>query len=289
MNKPEEPLNPIKISTLLDRYNIRPKKGLSQNFLVDEYSLQKIVTAGSITKQDLVLEVGPGLGSLTRHLARKAGYVIAVEIDSRLIPSLSQVLRSFSNVRIIQGDILNCEITKTLTAVQVTGKYPGYAVIANIPYNITSALIRHLLEAEVKPDRIVLTLQKEVAMRICSHPPDLSILALSVQVYGEPRIVADIPAASFYPIPKVDSAVLHLSLYPQPLIPTSHLETFFRLVKAGFSQKRKTLRNSLSAGLNLPKQEIETLLLKNKIDPNRRAQTLAIEEWKDLTIAFKHQ
>lgn len=278
---------PLKISQLLRKYNLHPRKGLGQNFLVDETWLRKIVSAGGVTKNDLVLEVGPGLGNLTRHLASASGFVVAVEIDQNLIRPLMEVLSPYDNVKIIQGDILELSISSTLFSISSNTTLSGYTVIANIPYHITSSLIRYLLEADKKPNKMVLTVQHEVAMRITAQPPDLSLLALSVQIYGEPRLISRIPAGAFFPTPKVDSAILQVELFPRPLIPTPHLDTFFQFAKAGFGQKRKTLRNSLAAGLGLPKSEVEQLLEDQGINPVRRAQTLDIEEWKDLTLSFK--
>jgi 16S rRNA (adenine1518-N6/adenine1519-N6)-dimethyltransferase len=163
----------------------------------------------------------------------------------------------------------------------------GYLVVANIPYYITSAIIRHLLENEPKPRRIVLTIQKEVADRICVAPGDMSLLALSVQVYGKPRVAARIPAGAFFPAPKVDSSVLCLDVYPEPQITTELLEMFFKLIKAGFSQKRKTLRNSLSSGLHISPTDAADLLTKAEIDPMRRAETLSIPEWQRLCEIIK--
>jgi len=162
----------------------------------------------------------------------------------------------------------------------------GYLVVANIPYYITSNVIRHLLEAECKPRLLVLTIQREVAERICSPQGDLSLLALSVQLYGTPRIAARIPAGAFYPAPKVDSSVLRIDLFPEPFIPEEEIGKFFRLAKAGFSQKRKTLRNSLSAGLAWKPERAVNLLLDNGIDPQRRAETLSLEEWRRLTQGY---
>src|SRR6185295_15985876 len=176
---------------------------------------------------DTVLEIGPGLGSLTRYLGASAKEVVAVELDSNLLPALQTVLATYPNVRLIQGDILKLS-PKDLIAEK------DYLVVANIPYYITSAVIRHLLENDPKPRRIVLTVQKEVAERICAKPGDMSLLALSVQVYGKPAIAATIPAEAFYPAPKVDSAVIRVDLYPTPLIPAGLLDRFFRLAKAGF-------------------------------------------------------
>jgi 16S rRNA (adenine1518-N6/adenine1519-N6)-dimethyltransferase len=294
MSNNPPPLPPFHIPSLLERYGLHPKKKLGQNFLLVESALQKIVEAAEINDNDLVLEIGPGLGSLTRYLAAKAGWVIAVELDPNLIPPLEEVTEQFTNLTIVQGDILKQDLSKLLAIpVKTFGGTPDessnahYAVVANIPYYITSALIRHLLEAEVKPDRIILTVQREVGMRICAPPPEMSLLALSVQVYGQPQVMGVIPAGSFYPTPQVDSAIVRIKLFPTPLIPAPYTEGFFHLAKAGFSQKRKNLRNSLSAGLALPKPDIEALLQKAGIDMHRRAQTLSIEEWKELTYLYQ--
>lgn len=266
---------PINISYLLKKYGLRPHKGLGQNFLQDPIALEKIVAAAEIQPTDTVLEIGPGLGSLTRYLAASAKSVVAVELDQHLLPPLKAVLSPYENVRLIHGDILELDPSDVM-------KEPNYVVAANVPYYITSAIIRHLLESPSKPRRIVLTVQKEVAQRICETPGDMSLLALSVQVYGKPRIVAHIPAGAFFPAPNVDSAVLLIQIYDQPLIPTELLDTFFQLIKAGFSQKRKTLRNSLSSGLAISPTQAAELLTQADIDPQRRAETLSIDEWSKL-------
>jgi 16S rRNA (adenine1518-N6/adenine1519-N6)-dimethyltransferase len=266
------PLNP---ASLLKRYDLRAHKGLGQNFLQDPLALERIAASAEIQPTDTVLEIGPGLGSLTRYLAVAAKEVVAVELDADLLPPLKQVLAPYQNVRLIHGDILKLSPKELITK-------NDYLVVANIPYYITSAVIRHLLEAEAKPRRIVLTVQKEVAVRICAQPGDMSLLALSVQVYGKPRIAEHIPAEAFFPAPKVHSAVLVVDIYPSPLIKEELLETFFRLIKAGFNQKRKTLRNSLSSGLHISPSEAAELLTDAGIDPQRRAETLGIEEWETL-------
>lgn len=266
---------PLNAAAVLKRYGLRADKRLGQNFLQDHFALEKIANAAEINADDCVLEIGPGLGSLTRYLAVSARKVTAVELDSDLLTPLKAVLTPHPNVRIVHGDILELSISELI-------EQPGYIVAANIPYNITSAIIRHLLESDPKPRRIVLTIQKEVAERICAQPGDLSLLALSVQVYGSPRIEAKIPAGAFHPVPNVDSAVLRIDIYEQPRIPHEMLNSFFKLIKAGFSQKRKTLRNSLSSGLHIKPQEAEILLTSAGIDPMRRAETLSIEEWKRL-------
>ncbi len=267
---------PLNAAALLRRYGLRADKRLGQNFLQDPFALEKIAAISEIKSTDSVLEIGAGLGSLTRYLSVSAREVVAVELDDKLVPVLLGVIKPYANVRLIHGDILKLQ-PKEL------GLPPEYIVAANIPYHITSAIIRHLLESEPRPRRIVLTVQKEVAERICSNPPDMSLLALSVQVYGKPGIRARIPASAFFPAPKVDSAVAKIEIYPDPLIPYPLLPQFFKLIKAGFSQKRKTLRNALSSGLKIPALEAENLLSKAGIDSSRRAETLNLEEWKILT------
>ena len=270
------PLPPLDAAKILREHGLRADKSLGQNFLEDTSALQRITDAAEILPTDTVLEIGPGLGALTRHLAAAAKQVIAVELDGRLIPALQETITGHTNIQIIQGDILKLS-TKEIVPV------PDYLVVANIPYYITSALLRHLLETAPRPRRVVLTVQKEVADRICAKPGDLSLLALSVQVYGEPRIAARIPAGAFHPAPKVDSAVVRLDLFPAPFIPYALLDSFFALAKAGFSQKRKKLRNSLAAGMKKSPAEIEGILGEAGIDPHRRAETLSLEEWRELT------
>jgi 16S rRNA (adenine1518-N6/adenine1519-N6)-dimethyltransferase len=266
---------PLDTSAVLKRFGLLADKSLGQNFLQDSSALEKVALAAEIQADDSVLEIGPGLGSLTRYLAVSAREVIALELDPDLIPPLRAVLTPHPNVRVVQGDILKTTVSEIINK-------PDYLVVANIPYYITSAIMRHLLESEPTPRRIVLTIQKEVAERICAMPGDLSLLALSVQVYGKPSIAAIIPASAFHPAPKVDSAILRVDIYPDPLIPREMLPAFFKLTKAGFSQKRKTLRNSLSAGLHISTKESDVMLTSAGIDPMRRAETLSIEEWKGL-------
>jgi 16S rRNA (adenine1518-N6/adenine1519-N6)-dimethyltransferase len=251
---------------------LRAEKSLGQNFLQDPAELEKIIQAAEIQSEDVVLEIGPGLGSLTRYLALSAKSVVAIELDRNLIPVLQTVLAPYPNTHVVEGDILRVSPATLVNS-------DDYIVVANVPYYITSAIFRHLLETAPRPRRIVLTIQKEVARRICAAPGDMSMLALSVQVYGKPKIAALLPAGAFHPIPKVDSAVIRVDMYPETLIPSSFLNTFFRIAKAGSSQKRKTLRNSLSAGLRLSTSDTSQLLEQSGIDPMRRAETLSIEEW----------
>lgn len=273
-------LKPLSVPALMRKYGLFAKKSLGQNFLLDETALEKVVAASEIPPDATVLEIGPGLGSLTRHLSRVSARVVAVELDAGILPALQEVLIDAKNVTIVHGDILQQDMAKLVSD-------PGYLVVANIPYYITSAVIRHLLEAPVKPSRLVLTMQKEVAERICAKPGDLSLLALSVQVYGAPRQVARIPAGAFFPPPKVDSAVLRVDLYPQPRISEEQMDVFFQLAKLAFAQKRKTLRNTLAAGLHWPPEQVAGLLAKAGIDPMRRAETLSLDEWAQLVDAYR--
>jgi 16S rRNA (adenine1518-N6/adenine1519-N6)-dimethyltransferase len=276
-------IGPLDVTALLHQYGLRPSKRLGQNFLQDESALQKIASIADIQPQDTVLEIGPGLGGLTRHLALAARQVVAVELDEGLFPALRVVLAPYANVRLFQGDILKLRPADLVAA-------PDYLVVANIPYYITSALLRHLLAkppegAEApRPRRLVLTVQEEVAERICAGPGNMSMLALSVQVYGQAEIAARIPAGAFYPAPTVNSAVVLINIHPSPLIPYPLLDTFFWLAKAGFGQKRKTLRNALSA--IMPREKAEQTLVAVGIDPQRRAETLRLEEWGKLSNQF---
>jgi len=268
---------PLNTAALLQGHGLRPKKKWGQNFLQDPNILDKIVRIAEVSDIDTVLEVGPGLGSLTRHLAASAKEVIAVEIDQWMIPVLEASLSGYTNTTIVTGDILKITPAEIIAASE-------YLVVANIPYYITSALLRHLLENDPRPSRIILTIQKEVAKRICVPEGEkMSLLALSVQVYGKPDIAGQVPAGAFYPPPKVDSSIIRINLYSEPRIPAPLLDSFFRLAKAGFSQKRKTLRNALAGGLRLSSTQTESLLHTAEIDPRRRAETLNLEEWGKLS------
>ena len=267
---------------LLEKYHLRPHKGLGQNFLSDDEVLSGIAGAAGIPEHAAVLEVGPGLGSLTRHLAERADRVVAVELDRDLIPVLRKEFADTPNVEIVHGDILEFSTDAYFSD-------GDYYVAANIPYYITSAVIRHLLEGKARPKRLALTVQKEVAERICAAPGKFSLLSLSVQIYGTADIPMIIPAAAFYPEPNVDSAVVRIELFDEPLVPQERMDDFFALAKAGFGQKRKTLRNSLSSNLHISGTEAESLLREAGIDPGRRAETLSIDEWNNLLKAKDKQ
>jgi len=265
---------------------VKAKKSLGQNFLQDSTYLEQIVTAAELTPDDLVLEIGPGQGVLTRELAARAAGVVAVELDDRLITPLRAMFATqFDRVQIVHGDILEMDpvtLVDRLASQLSRGEVDApYKVVANLPYYITSAALRQLLEARRPPSRAVLLVQLEVAQRICAEPGDMSLLAVSVQYYARPQLVQRVPAGAFRPIPKVDSAILRLDVYSQPAVALAP-EPFFAVVRAGFGQKRKQLLNSLSAGLGRPKAEIAAALACAGVDPMRRAETLALREWETL-------
>lgn len=277
---------------LIRLYGVDPKKSLGQNFLVDETHLSAVIAAADLSADDNILEIGPGLGVLTRALADAAGHVVAVELDDRLIDLLRAGFGTRDDVTIVHGDILELDPPLVLGDRPVSAAIDGpdrrgkYKVVANLPYYITSPVLRRLLEAEPAPERIVVMVQKEVAERVCARPGDLSVLGVSVQFYAEPKLVHRVPAGAFYPRPKVDSAVLCLDVRPQPAVPDVDPERFFAVVRAGFGQKRKQLLNSLSHALHQPKPAIKAALSTAGIDPTRRAQTLSLAEWGALVHAL---
>ncbi len=251
-------------------HNLRPKKGLGQNFLFDDNVLDKIVAAANLTADDEVLEIGPGLGHLTEKIAQTAVNVVAVELDDRLLPILDAQFGHHENVTLIHGDILDQNPMALFQR--------PYHVIANVPYYITGAILRHLLTAAVKPAQMILTMQKEVAERLTAVPPKMSLLAVSVQFYGKVELVTTIKAGAFWPRPDVDSAVVRIKLDGKPLLPLAEEKSFFRIVKVGFSQKRKQLQKNMRQ-LGFPRADIAAILNQANIDGKRRAETLTIDEW----------
>jgi len=253
--------------------------------------LRLITSAAELTATDVIMEVGPGLGILTKELARLAGWVVAIELDSKLAVALKQTLSSFDNVSIINKDILQIDPAALLQEQRT--RFPqaisspfSYKVVANLPYYITSPVLRHFVEASVKPQIMVVMVQKEVAEAIVAEPGQMSVLSISVQFYGEPSIISYVPAQCFYPAPEVDSAILRIDLYSQPAVAVTDERGFFDLVQAGFSASRKQIVNSLAQGLELPKAEVLSLLEKVPIVPQRRAETLTLEEWARLWQVF---
>jgi 16S rRNA (adenine1518-N6/adenine1519-N6)-dimethyltransferase len=278
--------SPKIIKELLSKYETRPSKGLGQNFLIDKNVLEKIIDASDIKPDDIVLEVGPGLGTLTQKLAEKAKKVIAIEKDETMIEILKETLKDFNKIEVIQGDILK---TPSADSGQADLKLPKkYKIVANIPYYLTSPLIRKFLESEAPPQTMILMLQKEVAQRICSVPPNMSLLAVSVQFYAEAKIVSIVSKGCFWPSPKIDSAIIKIAPENKYNTPA---EKFFEVVKAGFSHPRKQLVNNLTTlknadGVKLTKVQISNWLSKNNIDASRRSETLTVSDWVNLTESF---
>jgi len=255
---------------LLRRYGIAPKKQLGQNFMIDPRALERVVQAAEVAPADSVLEIGAGIGTLTERLLEHAGRVVAVELDAQLVAVLQERLGSHPRLQIVAGDILQFRPADYFTT--------SYKVVGNIPYYITSAILRHLLEAQPRPTMLVLTMQKEVAARILSREK-WSLLAVSVHFYGRPRVVGHISRHAFYPVPQVDSAILRVDVWPQPAVSVPDTRLFFRVVKAGFSAPRKQLRNTLAHGLGMAPEAVEQTLSAAGIDPRRRAETVSLEEW----------
>lgn len=258
-----------------------PKKSLGQNFLEDKNIVNKIVASAGLNKTNTVLEIGPGLGALTILLAYHSKKVVAVEKDDRLAEELKAIIKKLEikNVEIINADILKeLKNSKASRIFKKLGR--RYHVVANIPYYITAPLIRALLESVPQPDEITLMVQKEVAQRISEVPPNMSLLAVAIQYYANPKILFYVSKNCFWPKPKVDSAVINLSPYRQHDLRT---DKFFKAVRAGFSSPRKQVLNNLSLGLKIGKEQIKTRLSEAGLDPTRRAETLAIGDWEKIT------
>ncbi|MBI3287651.1 MAG: 16S rRNA (adenine(1518)-N(6)/adenine(1519)-N(6))-dimethyltransferase RsmA [Chloroflexi bacterium] len=274
--RPNNPSLLLSPRRTLARFGLRPKKSLGQNFATSAALIRSLVEAAELEPGDVVLEVGPGLGTLTRALAQRAGSVIAVEIDTRLMPILRQTLADLSNVHLIEGDILKVDPGSLLRAARIGTE--RYQVVANLPYYLTSHLLRHLLESIPSPERMVVTVQREVAQRIVAGPGQMSLLAVSVQFFSRPRLVARVPRGAFWPSPGVESAVLRLDTRIPPL-GHGERERFFEMVRAGYSQRRKYLRNALAQGTGRSSQEIEAALRQAGLSERSRAQDLSVEDW----------
>jgi 16S rRNA (adenine1518-N6/adenine1519-N6)-dimethyltransferase len=275
----EEKLDPG-AKALLRELGLRPSKGLGQNFLVDRSVPPKILAAAALSPEDNVVEIGPGVGVLTLPLARTVRQLTAVELDRRLYPYLHTILAPFPGSRLVEGDALEFDPAALIPA--------PYKLVANIPYYITSAILRHFLESEYRPVRIVLMVQKEVAQRIVASPPDMSLLAVSVQFYGRPKIWATVPGGAFFPPPKVDSAILLIETFAPHERPCPNVDParFFEIVRAGFGQKRKQLANSLTSGLALDKALIQKALQNAGLESTRRAESFSLDEWNRLYVSL---
>ena len=290
------------IKNIFKSHQIRPSKSLGQNFLVDKKAINRIIRAAELNSEDIVLEIGPGLGSLTQELAEKVKKVVAVEKDPNLVRILNKELRikNIKNIEIIQGNVL--KILNSSFAEHKGGErwdvasatliLNSYKLVGNLPFYLVAPVIRKFLESNNPPKTMVLVVQKEVGQRICAKPGKMSILAVSIQVYAEPKIISYISKKSFWPRPKVDSAIIKLTPHSDKNRAVARFLSdlprgFFRVVKAGFSQPRKQLINNLTRKLNLDRSEVEGWLLKNNINPTQRAETLSVEDWLKLTKSFR--
>lgn len=252
-------LNPTEIKALLNRHNLWAKKRFGQNFLTNGAVLDSIIETAEITPEDYIVEVGPGLGVLTQKLAENAKKVTSIEIDGTLLPVLSETLNPYKNIEILNQDALNYRTPNE-----------AYKVVANIPYYITSPLINHFLQAENKPETITILTQKEVAEKACQIEPDMSVLSLQINLFGDPKLVKKVSAQSFFPAPKVDSAILHIIVRKNP---PGKAQEILKLAKRGFSQKRKKLSNTLP---DLREKLLELGLA------DQRPERLSIRDWENL-------
>lgn len=278
-------LDVSQIKEVLKEEDLKVLKSLGQNFLVDEEALGRIVDAAEFSKEDVVLEIGPGMGVLTFALSEKCSKVFAVEKDRKLSKvlrkDLAEKLGEKNNVEIFCDDILKINLPEFLKKNKIT----KYKVVANIPYYITSPIIKLFLETEIQPESLTILVQKEVAERVCAEKGSLSVLALSVLLYGEPEMVGVVGKKSFFPSPKVDSAILKISHLGKKFS-EEECCAIFRVVKVGFSAKRKKLLNNFAAGFHMEKDEVQKILEKSGIDSGLRAQDLALEDWVKISRIF---
>ena len=280
--------SPAVVNRIRDRFHLQPSKSLGQNFITDGNIVRIIVDGAGITGEDLVIEIGPGIGVLTSVLAERAAFVVAVELDTRLLPVLDETLAEYDNIRVINADILKTDLHKLVRTCREEGLFTGKVrVIGNLPYYITTPIIMKLLEEQVPADSITVMMQKEVADRIRSAPGSRTYGAISVcvQYYCRVEKVADVPKEAFIPRPKVASTVLNLEPLEEKTAVADE-KTFFRCVKAGFAQRRKTLLNSLASAGGLDKEQVRKLLEAAGIDPGRRAETLTVEEFGRIADGF---
>lgn len=272
---------------IIQKYNFMFQKKFGQNFLIDTHVLDKIIRAAEVTKDDCVLEIGPGIGTMTQYLAESAGHVVAVEIDANLIPILNETLADYDNVTVLNADILKLDIAEL--AREYGGGRP-LKVAANLPYYITTPIIMNLLEGSAPVDNITVMVQKEVADRMQTGPgsKDYGALSLAVQYYAEPYIVANVPPNCFMPRPAVGSAVIRLRKLPQPPVQVNDAELMFRLIRASFNQRRKTLLNGLgnAAELSFPKEKIAAAIAACGLEPAVRGETMTLAQFAQLADAL---
>ena len=275
--------DPQVTAEVLQKYGFRFQKKFGQNFLIDGHVLDKIVEASGITKEDTVLEIGPGIGTMTQYLAENAGKVIAVEIDKNLIPILEDTLSEYDNVTVINGDILKTDI-EAIAREHNNGR--PLKVVANLPYYITTPIVMALLEGKTPIDNITIMVQKEVADRMQCGPgtKDYGALSLAVQYYAKPEVVANVPPNCFMPRPGVGSAVIRLSLYQESPIAVRDEKKMFAVIRASFNQRRKTLVNGLAGGgLGLSKEDVAAALSEMGLSENVRGETLTLEQFAKLS------
>ncbi|NLM04066.1 MAG: 16S rRNA (adenine(1518)-N(6)/adenine(1519)-N(6))-dimethyltransferase RsmA [Clostridiales bacterium] len=273
--------SPKKTKEIISEYQFKFSKSLGQNFLIDENILEKIVIGSQVTKGDYVIEVGPGIGSLTQYIAEKAKSVLAIEIDKSLIPILDRTLAGYSNVKVINEDVLKLDLHKIM-AEEFKEPDAKIKVIANLPYYVTTPIVMKFLEEKLPIDSMTIMIQQEVAKRMEAMPStkDYGALSIAVQYYSNPRIIAKVPPSVFIPQPKVDSIVIRLDILDKPRVKVEDEKLFFAIVKDAFSKRRKTLLNALSTGnLKLEKELLKEVFEKIDINPQRRGETLAIEEF----------
>ena len=275
--------NPQNTIEVLQKYRFNFQKKFGQNFLIDTHVLDKIIDASGVTEDDFVLEIGPGIGTMTQYLCERAREVVAVEIDKNLIPILSDTLKNYSNVTVINEDILKLDICK-LAEEKNQGK--PIKVVANLPYYITTPIIMGLFESHVPIDSITIMVQKEVAERMQEKPgsKEYGALSLAVQYYAKPEIVANVPPNCFMPRPNVGSAVIRLDRYAEPPVQTADEQFMFSVIRASFNQRRKTLVNGLSnaPGLNVSKEKIKEVLARMELSETVRGETLTLEQFAQL-------
>lgn len=277
---------PQKTKELLKRHGLNLKKSLGQNFLIDGNILNNLVSNLNLTAEDGVIEIGPGIGALTEELAKRAGKVVTVEIDGRLIPVLREIFEPYQNVKIIHKDVLKLDLKEVDAEF---GPDQKITVAANLPYYITTPILLKLLHSELCLRTIIVMVQKEVAARIAAEPGDKNYgsLSIAVQYYAQAETVMEVPRTAFLPNPNVDSAVLRLDMLAEPAVRPSDEDFFFKVVRAAFRQRRKTIFNNLTHNLfpNAHKNEVRSRLERANIDPARRAETLSIEEFAQLSEA----
>lgn len=273
---------------VIERHGFRFSKSLGQNFLIDGNIIEKICDGADINENDGIIEIGPGIGTLTQQLCERAGKVVAIELDKNLLPILDDTLSAYDNVEIVYGDVLKINLDQLIKE-KLKGR--NIKVVANLPYYITTPIIMKLLEERLDIDKIVVMIQKEVAARMQADPgnKDYGALSVAVQYYSQPEIIVNVPKNVFMPKPNVDSAVIMLDIYDSPMVEVIDKKLFFEVVKAAFGKRRKTLLNALSSGaLNINKEEIKDILHSCDINPQRRGETLSIDEFATLANSISN-